>query len=85
MDLVLCNGRHFWIPAAYQLVVLFNFVGLDIVEHDRMDVFAARQNLRKASLDIFVKLTALRRSIDERRQSSTLLLAAFLLTGASFF
>ena len=85
MHLVLRDGCHLWIPVAHQIVVLFDLVWFDIVEHDRMHVFAACQYLREAPLDVFVKIATLRRSVDERRQRAALLLATLLLSSASRF
>jgi hypothetical protein len=58
MHLVLGNGRHLWIPVSHKLGVLVDLVRLDLVEHYRVDVLAASQDLREAALDVLVQLAA---------------------------
>ena len=67
MHPVFWNGCHLWIPFAYQLIVFFDLVRLDIVEHNGVDVFAARQDLRETSLNILVELATLGGSINKGR------------------
>lgn len=85
MHLVLRNSRHLCVPFADKFSVFVNFLRLDLVEDNGVDIFAAGQNLGKAALDVLVELATFRRAVDERRERPTLLLAALLLSNASFF
>lgn len=67
MDLVLGNGGHLRIPVPNQFGVLINAVLLHLVEHNRVDVFAAGEDLREAALNVLVELAALGSTVDERR------------------
>lgn len=67
MYLILRNGGHLGVPISDELVVFFHLVWLDVVEHDRVYVLPACENLREAALDIFVELSTLGSSVYERR------------------
>lgn len=51
---VLWQACHLGIPLANQLCVFIDLVRLHIVENDRMDIFAASQDLREAAFDVLV-------------------------------
>lgn len=66
MDLVLGDRSHLRIPTSNQLSVFFDLVWLYFVEHNRVDVFTASQDLRKAALNVLVEFAALGCTVDER-------------------
>ncbi len=85
MHLVFGHSGHLGVPASHKLRVFVNLVRLHVVENNRVNILATSKDLGKAALDVLVELAALGRAVDERGQCSALLLAALLLTGASFF
>ena len=72
--------RHARVPRADEVDVLFDALGLDLVEDDRVHVLAARQHLAEASLDLCVHLPALLGTVDEVSEG-TGLAASRLLVG----
>lgn len=65
IDLVLWGGGHARVPAANQLDIFVHLVGMDFVENDGMDVFAASEDLGIGTFDVFVELLTFFGSIDE--------------------
>jgi len=57
---------------ADKVYILVHFVGLDLMEDDRMDVLAAGKDLREGALDIPVELLAFLGTVDEGREGATL-------------
>jgi hypothetical protein len=72
VDLVLLNRGHLGVPLADEIYILVNLVGLDIVEDDRMDVFATGEDLRERPLHVFVENLSLFGAVDERGQGASL-------------
>jgi hypothetical protein len=66
VDAVLIHCGHAGVPLADQLYVFIHLVGLDLVEDDRVDIFAASQHLGKGALDILVEMLAFLGAVDER-------------------
>lgn len=65
MHIILSRCCYLGVPLSYKLGVFVDLVRLDLVEDDRVYVFAARQDLREAPLNILVELPSLGRTIDE--------------------
>ena len=72
VDFVLLDRGHLGVPLADEIYILVNLVGLDIVEDDRMDVFATGEDLRERPLHVFVKHLSLFGAVDERGQGASL-------------
>src|ERR1700744_2240174 len=68
VDLHLRHARDLGVPVANELDVLVNAVRLDVVEHDRVHVLAAREHLAEAALELAVELAALGRAVAEVRE-----------------
>lgn len=84
MYLVLRDGSHLGIPLAHKLCVLVRLIGLHLVKDDGMHILAAGQYLREAALDVFIQLSAFRRTVYQRRECTAFLLTALLLTNTGF-
>lgn len=75
VDLVLGHAGHFGVPVSDQLYVFVDLIRLDLVEHNRMHIFASCENLREGLLNLLVHLSPLFGAIDQRRQLACRLLA----------
>lgn len=62
---VLGDGGHFWVPTSHKFRVFVNLVWFHVVEDNRVDIFAASQDLGKAALNVLVELAALGCAVDE--------------------
>jgi hypothetical protein len=80
MNLILRHVGHTRVPGADKLNILVDLVGLDIVQDDAVNVFAAGKDLTEAALDLLVHLTALVGTVEQVGKTAALL-AIFLLTG----
>ena len=67
MNTILLQRSHLGIPLPHQLNILINLIRLDLVKHNRMDIFPTRQHLRERPLNILIVLLALSSSVDEAR------------------
>ena len=75
VDLVLGHARHLGVPLPDQLYVFVDLIRFDLVKHDRMHIFASRQNLGEGLLNLLVHLPSLFGAIDQRRQFACRFLA----------
>lgn len=72
MDLVILHAGHLRVPFANELNILFDLVGLDLVEDDGMDVFATSENGAEAGLDLGIHLPTFLRTVNEVGQAAGL-------------
>jgi hypothetical protein len=79
MNLILRHVGHTRVPGADKLNILVDLVGLDIVQDDAVNVFAAGKDLTEAALDLLVHLAALVGTVEQVGKTAALL-AIFLLT-----
>lgn len=68
VNFVLGGVCHPGVPTTYKLDILVDLVRLDFVEDDRMDVFAAGEDLGEGPLHLLVQLLAFRGAVDQTRE-----------------
>jgi hypothetical protein len=84
MDFVLGHRCYLGVPLADKLGVLVDLVRFHVVEDNGVDIFPPRKDLGEATLQVLFEIPSLGSAVDERRQRTAFLLAAFLgLTGFS--